>query len=585
VTATRRAVAEVALGVALCFGVAGCVSIPQSSTIQPGRALSVQSEPQHVTNDPPGPQAGATRQAIASGFFAAMLAYPQTVTTARKYLTPSAVAHWDPSAGVVVYDGQSFIPGRRGVAVNAQILGHLDRRGVWASVHPAQAQLTDRLRLVKVRGQWRIANPPPGLYIDNEYFDDDYKRFSLYFFDPSHSVLAADPVYLVDDDTAATALVSDLVQGPTSSLRGAVMTAIPKETTIAVSVSSSPSGRAEVPLSDDVLQLSPDDRQLVAAQLAWTLRQVPEIHTVSISVDGANIDIPGFGSTFGVDEFTGYDPAGLTGERRLFALSPKGVVAVSSNSVAPVLEAPGASSTAVNTRGTLVAVVNHHATAAVVSGIPAGADVERTSWVTGATHLLRPSWDFRGLLWLVDKTSRGSEIRVATANADRKVRAPGLNGSDIVSFAVSRDGVRFAAIVRSHGATRLEISIIDRNAGRPQRVRLGQPHRVLALTSRTSGVQLTHMSQLSWVSPTAVVMLANGEDGDQHPWQVEVDGSSTSDAGQFLPVPALSLAAGANVDAPIAVGAPGGQVYVQEPDLQWVRVGEGTTLRMPVYAG
>jgi hypothetical protein len=80
-------------------------------------------------------------------------------------------------------------------------------------------------------------------------------------------------------------------------------------------------------------------------------------------------------------------------------------------------------------------------------------------------------------------------------------------------------------------------------------------------------------------------MLANGEDGVQHPWQVEVDGSSTSDAGQFLPVSALSLAAGANVDAPIAVGAPGGQVYVQEPDLQWVRVGEGTTLRMPVYAG
>jgi Lipoprotein LpqB beta-propeller domain/Sporulation and spore germination len=397
--------------------------------------------------------------------------------------------------------------------------------------------------------------------------------------------LAADPVYLVDDDTAPTALVADLVQGPTSSLRGAVATAIPKETTIAVAVSSSPSGRAEVPLSDDVLALSSDGRQLVAAQLAWTLRQVPEIHTISISVDGANIEIPGFGSTFSVDKFTGYDPAGLTGERRLFALSPKGVVAVSNNSVAPVLDATGARSTAVDTRGTMVAVVSHDARSVIVSAIPAGPDVERGSWVTDATHLLRPSWDFRGLLWLVDKTPQGSEIRVATARGVRTVPAPRLSGRDIVSFAVSRDGVRFAAIVRSHRTTRLEISIIDRDPRHPQRVRLGRPHRVLALTSRTSGVQLNDMSQLSWVSPTAVVMLATGEEGDQHPWRVEVDGSSTSDAGQFLPVRPLSLASGANVDAPIAIGAPGGQVYLQEPDLQWIRVGQGTTLRMPVYAG
>jgi hypothetical protein len=582
-----RRLAEIVLLVLATVVLVGCVSIPHSSQIQPGRELSVQDEPQHVTNDPPGPRPGATRQQVAAGFFAAMLAYPQTVTTARKYLTASAVAHWDPGAGVVVYDGQSFVPGRSGVEVSAQIVGTLDRRGVWASVRPDESRMAVTLRLLKVGGQWRIANPPPGLYIDNEYFDNDYKKFALYFFDPSKEVLAAESVYLVDDNTAATALLADLVQGPTSSLSGAVTTAIPQQTKAAVAVAASPErpGLAEVPLSEDVLRLSPDDRQLVAAQLAWTLRQVSDIHTLSISVDGRPIDVPGFGTVFSVNSFTGYDPSGLTGERRLFALSDDGVVAVADNGVAPVLQAVNPRSAAVDTKGELLAYVTSDGSSVVVSGLPAGAEVERGTWVKGATALLRPSWDFRGLLWLVDKTPHGSEIRVATANAVRTVRAPGLAGADIVSFAVSRDGVRFAAIVRRGDTTRLEIAIVDRDPTHRGWVRLGRPRTVLALTSRTSGVQLGDMSQLSWVSPTAVVVLARGDGGVRHPWQIEIDGSRTSDVGQFLPVRPLSLAAGANADAPIAVGARGGQVYLQEPDLQWVRVGAGPALRMPVYAG
>jgi lipoprotein LpqB-like beta-propeller protein/sporulation and spore germination protein len=581
----RRPV-DLLLLVAAALVLSGCVSIPQSSQIQPGRELSVQDEPQHVTNDPPGPRRGDSRRQVAAGFFAAMLAYPQTVTTARQYLTASAAAHWEPSAKVVIYNGQGFTPGRGGVAVRAQILGSLDRRGVWASVRPHASRMALTLRLLKVRGQWRIANPPPGLYIDNEYFENDYKKFALYFFDPSKQVLAADPVYLVDDHTAASALVADLVQGPTSSLSGAVTTEIPKQTRTAVSVSASLAhpGQANVLLSDDILRLSPADRQLAAAQLAWTLRQVSEIHTLSISVDGRALDVPGFGTAFSVDSFNGYDPAGLTGERRLFALSDKGVFAVAQNNVAAVLQAPDPRSAAVDTKGALVAYVTSDGSSVVVAGIPPGA-VGRSTWVSHATSLLRPSWDFRGLLWVVDKAPNGSTIKVATGKAVRTVRAPGLAGSDIVSFAVSRDGVRFAAIVRRAGTTRLEISIIDRDRARHERVRLGPPRTVLALTSRTSGVQLRDMSQLSWVSPTAVVVLASGDAGVRHPWQVEIDGSRTTDVGQFLPVRPVSLAAGANPQAPIAVGARDGQLYLEEPDLQWVRIGEGPALRMPSYAG
>ncbi|HYO32431.1 MAG TPA: LpqB family beta-propeller domain-containing protein [Nocardioidaceae bacterium] len=584
-TRARRAAVSLVLLLASCV-TAGCVSVPNSSSIEEGRAVGVQDDPQHITNDPPGPLPGASPQAIASGFFAAMLAYPQTVTTAREFLTSRAAAQWDHGAGVVVYEGRSFIRTANGIAVGGEQLGRLDERGTWTSVKPEQSTSLVRLRMAEVDGEWRITNPPPGLYIDSTYFSNNYGKFSLYFFDPSHKVLAADPVYLVDDETATTALVADLVDGPTRSLRQAVQTAIPRETTIDVAVSTSSSGVAEVPLSEEILQLSADNLQLVAAQLAWTLRQIPDIRSISVTVDGSQLEIPGFGPTFGVDQFSGYDPAGITGVRKLFALSPRGLVSLSGGAAARVVTAGTLEeqplSAAVDADGVRAAFVTEAGRAVMVSALAVGSDVGSADWLRG-TSFLRPVWDLHGVLWAVDSVATGSDIYVATtARNERLVRAPGLRGADIVSFAVSRDGVRFAAVVRDGDTTRLVISTIERDPRRPSSLRLGVPTSVPALTSATDGAELTDMTSLAWVSPTAVVVLAGGEDADRHPWQVEVDGSRTADVGQYLPVVPDSVAADVNQEQPIAVGA-GSQVFVQEPDLQWVRVGEGTRLRMPFY--
>jgi hypothetical protein len=515
-----------------------------------------------------------------------MLAYPQTVTTASEFLTSRAAARWDHGAGVAVYEGRSFIPIRDGIAVSGQQLGRLDERGSWTSAKPQKSPSLVKLRMVKVKGEWRITNPPAGLYIDSEYFSNNYEKFSLYFFDPSHKVLAADPVYLVDDETATTALVADLVLGPTRSLRRAVETAIPRETTIDVAVSTSPSGVAEVPLSEEILQLSPDNLQLVAAQLAWTVRQIPDIRSVSVTVDGSQLEIPGFGPTFTVDQFAGYDPAGITGDRRLFALSPRGLVALSAAGVVPVVTAGTLTSqpraAAVDADGARAAFVTEGGREVMVSAVAVGSDVGSADWLRG-TAFLRPSWDLHGVLWAVDSVATGSDIYVATAaDNERLIDAPGLRGADIVSFAVSRDGVRFAAVVRTGDSTRLVIATIERDPRHPASLRLGVPDTVPALTSPTAGVALTDMTSLAWVSPTGVVLLAGGDGANRHPWQVEVDGSSTADVGQYLPVVPDSVTANASQDQPIAVGA-GSQVFVQEPDLQWVRVGEGTRLQMPFY--
>ncbi len=69
----RRAVAST-LAATTCLLVSGCVSIPHSSPISQGRAVGVQGEPQHVTNDPPGPQPGASALVIAPARFGARVA-------------------------------------------------------------------------------------------------------------------------------------------------------------------------------------------------------------------------------------------------------------------------------------------------------------------------------------------------------------------------------------------------------------------------------------------------------------------------------------------------------------------------------
>src|SRR5205085_2745590 len=178
-----------------------------------------------------------------------------------------------------------------------------------------------------------------------------------------------------------TTLVEGLLQGPTAQLQGAVNTAAPTGLQLDVSVSVSQSGLAVVPLSGDLL--SDTDRQLFAAQLAWTLRQIPTIRRVQMTVDGA----------------------------------------------------PVAEGTAAGTGG----------------GVEA--------WLRGAAGIMRPSWDVRDVLWVVDDAPaagggsvgpRPQQVIVMTKpGSQMRATAPWLGPRmHIEAFSVSRDGVRFAAIVR-----------------------------------------------------------------------------------------------------------------------------------------
>jgi hypothetical protein len=606
-TRARRAVL-VAIAVALSLGVSGCVSIPDSSGVGQASGVGVTDHSQQIVTVAQGPLAGSDPESLVYGFLNAMLAYPRDVDVEREFLTPDAVSSWDPDAGVTVYSDAPRVA-RRGsnVTVTAQTMGSLDVRGSWTSSYPApgsagtesasisphSAQRVVGLKLQKVGGEWRIANPPDGVFISEDYFIRYFQAFSLYFFDPSRSILTPDPVYLLVGDTAPTALVNDLLQGPTADLSGAVNTAAPAGLQLDVSVSVSQSGLAVVPLTSDLL--NDTDRQLFAAQLAWTLRQIDTINRIEINVDGAPLPIENSGSAFDADGFAAYDPAGLAGERRLFALGKNGLVTVSTTSgvvgvPGPIGRILGGASAAVQTSGKSAAIVSGDRTSVSVGPIAAGTAAESggvETWIQNASDLLRPSWDVRGVLWLVDGTEGAQQILVMTdAGVSTRVKADWLANQEIDAFSVSRDGVRFAAIVRRpDGERQLEMATIVRQAGVRGRdhVSLNPPQII-----RSAATTLVRLKDLAWVSPTSLAVLAQEPNGPLQTYEVAIDGSDIEAAGGFLNarVVPTSIAAGPNTDAPIAIATEGGSIEVQTPDLEWNSItADSGRLWAPVYPG
>ncbi|MFY9913315.1 MAG: LpqB family beta-propeller domain-containing protein [Nocardioidaceae bacterium] len=572
--------------VVLLAAAAGCVSIPESSSVHAGRALDAQDERPLSSNAPNGPTPGAGRKEIAAGYLAAMLAFPPAPDVVRQFLTPSAAAEWSPNDRLVVYtdsDQPRVSEKAKSVVFNAQALGSLDDRGRWSTATTATSAIKAAFTMTRVNGEWRMRNPLPGSYVDQDYFLTYYGSFALYYFDPATKILAADPVHMLLGDSLATALVKDLLQGPTDDIAGAVSSSVPATTTIEVGVSISPQGVAEVPLSDDIMKLSANDRRLFAAQLAWTLRPLQEIKTVVVTVGGTRIDL-GVGKQISIDDFSGYDPAGLASSRQLYGLTSQGLVAVSDTKTATVAGpiktvSRGARSAAVDPDGAEAAVVSGDGSTVTVSGL--GSAATGTSvWFRGGDSVLRPSWDIYGVLWLVDNRPDGARLFVANSSGTKEVDAPGLTGKAVHSIAVSRDGVRLAAVVGRTGHRHLVISVIDRDPQAPATLSLRAAQRVV-----TAGIPPQRVSSVSWFSPTSVAALGDVVGGQPEPSEFSIDGSLVAPFGGFLPIKPISLASGPNLDTPAVIGDSRGQVFMQTPDSQWLQIGGSAKIRDPFYPG
>jgi hypothetical protein len=381
--------------------------------------------------------------------------------------------------------------------------------------------------------------------------------------------------------------VRQLIAGPPDYLQGAVSTGIPPGTRLAVEAVPTTDGIAQVDLTATALAASPEQRVALWAQLTATLRQLPSVSGVHITVNGAAFPIPGVSGTTAQDD-QGYrddvrvtgTPIVLSGDRLLRVDIGTGTVdEVGSGSSRGLPPAPGVRSVSAAPAATFLGGVSTGGTRL----LRLRSDGTGLTLATG-TSLVDPAVDARGWTWTADLAAPGRLTAVAPVpgsdpdalpqNARRVITVPWLEGRTVRALDVSRDGARMAVLSSgddgsgSHRTTmRLDVAGIVRD-GTGQPVRLADNHVV--------GRGLRSPSDVAWGDRMSLVVLAAGSKSVVTPYEVVVGGSATA----LAPAPGVvGVAVGDGLRA-VYLTTSSGTVLVRSGN-GWRTVGPGRSVTVP----
>ena len=363
-------------------------------------------------------------------------------------------------------------------------------------------------------GEWRIDDAPDSLVVPETWFSQAYRRVSLYYLDPTASILVPEPVFVPRGDQLGSSLVDALLKGPFARLAGVERSAIPPGLELDLSVSLTGEGIGEVNLIGGASMPTEVDAELMVAQLALTLSQDSAYTEFRVNIDGEPVTLTSGLTTFPMDQGDALDAAAPQATSLLFGLREGRLVSGSPGDLELVTGPMGTTeqgirSVGVSLTGASAAGVSADGAEVLVTEVRT-ADSDVTEIVSGATDLLPPVWDFADRLWLLDRTSTGARVSVYDDETGlREVRFRGISGEEISQFLVSRDGSRLVAILDRPRGDRVLISRIRHDARGPALG--GTPAREIAWDDQTR----LRVLDIGWSSPTSLV-IAHRLTGDLH---------------------------------------------------------------------
>lgn len=564
----RRRLTWSAMAMALSPLVVACAAVPTSGPIYQGEDVGVEEPNQVIRVIARPPRPGMTPTEIVSGFIEASASFEDDHAVARQYLTPSAALTWDAAAGSVVYEGvPTVVPdGLTTVGLTATETGRISVDGRYQVA--ATGRIIDLSFTVEfLNGEWRIANPPPGLLLSRSDVDRAYRPYDVFFFDPTYQTLVPDSrLFPLSGPSAATALVRALVAGPSGWLAPAVRSSLPEGTTLAVDAVPVIEGIARVDF-DPAVRLADDaTRQAISAQVVWTLRQAPGVRFIDINAGGQPLDVPGAANPQPINSWPDADPNSMPA-----GATPYGVVfgrAVKLDGTAP-LPVPGGSGLA-SPPLTGIAV-------SLDTSLVAGLDADARLWIApvsaGSTATLaidevglsRPSFGGGESPWVVN--SEGSVLRAEPDGTTYTVPIDGLSAKATVeSIAISRDGTRAALIVRRGERSFVMVAVIALREGQP---RLQSPVRV--------DNRLNSVTDVAWADSDTLAVL--GADGAATPAVYLIDMARLQ--VRSIGAPAEPVRVGAAPGAAILSSTVEGWIYTFTNG-PWLREVRATS---PAYPG
>jgi hypothetical protein len=484
----------------------GCVGMPQDGPVVETQSSGGTASQPGIYIDPRPPQEGDTRAGVVRGFLAAMTATPIQTNTAREFLTEDAAASWTPDDETITYAGTPRVrEDGVGVTVTLSDPVRLDAQGAWQGSLPRSRRSVE-LPMSLEDGEWRIDQAPDALIVPDSWFARRYRAVSIYYFDPSASILAPEPVYVPAGKALATALTQALLLGPGEGLDRVVRSFIPAGLTN-FSVPISDDGVADIALKGDAGDLTPQSIELMMAQLAWTLRQDSAIDALRVTVNGEPVPLPDGVSSYRVDGGDQFDPAGWQASPLLYGLRDGRLSSGAGGALDPVsgplgAEALGVRSVGVSLTANRAAGVSDDGGSVIVAPVSGSDDGRARTVVTGASDLLKPAWDASNRMWLVDRTPQGAAVSYVDELRQRPLEVPGISGRDVRSFVMSRDGTRLVAVVRRPAGDEIRVSRIARD--RSGRVLWATPARPISDEPDSD----LPVRSIAWTTPSRLAVLS-----------------------------------------------------------------------------
>lgn len=549
----------------------GCVGLPVAGPVVESPADEGDASVPGVYFDPRPPQPGQTPSEIVGGFLEAMKASPITTRIARGFLTQQAQRTWQPERGIRTYADVEDPIGGANVQVTLREVNTFDTRGAWASRAEAE---TVRFSLVREGGEWRIDSAPDALMVPQSWFEDWYRRVSLYRFDPSAQILVPEIAHVPSGEAFASSLVRGLLPLPGDD-QAVSRTHFPEGLDL-LSVPIDSAGVADVPLTgmDGVDELT-GQRMLV--QVIWTLRQEARIRAVRLKVADQVIGASGGATQVNLDVGSAHDPNGVDATADTFALRGgrlvRGAMGEWSATSGPLGSRDlGVGPFSVNISGTRVAALSGERSALLLAPVD-GSNGSAEQVLSGARRLLTPRWDHRDRLWIVDRAAGRARVMLVVDGQARTIRVPGVSGRAVTDFVVSRDGTRLVAALEAPGAEGDRV-VAARIVSDPDgRVLSAEPAIDLAL----GGNGAVSVGDVAWRTPTTLWVLTRSTAQLSEVRAVSVDGAPTpvTESGSvrlrgtvrgILSSPVEGTSTYALMDGTVTDLGPGDRVPVQLPE-------------------
>jgi Lipoprotein LpqB beta-propeller domain/Sporulation and spore germination len=541
---------------------AGCVSIPTSGPID--KVEGQQPPCQNCVNVEVAPPAlGDKPLEIVKGYLLATSNYQPNYSTAKQFLTRTAAEKWSPAGEVLIYQGSPVAQGDA-VTFDGHLVGQLAADRTYAA---RDTKLQWNFDMRQENGEWRIGNPPPGLMVEEFFFNSFYQTYNLYFVGNGRS-LVPDPIYLPalsNPANVASALMNMLLKGPSKWLKPAVSSAIPPNTSLSVDSVTITDGIAEVQLSDSVLALPDPQRSLLAAQVVYTLRQIGGVKGVLIKVNQQPFRVPGSDQkslVISVDAIPrDMDPIPLVASEQPYALRKGTVMQVATTTPPTVKEltTPVGSVTspvnalAVSVANTDLAVTTNDKTMLRRAPTTTG---ESSTLLRDATDLLRPQFTRYGEIWDIGRQGGRQWIWMFTADKGVPDRiASEVLDVNVIAFKISPDGTRMA-VVRRTETDKYELGLA--RIIRSDKKVMVNGWRVLH-TTQSNMPQISRMTDVAWLDATELLVLGAADPNTAlAPFRVVEDASRIAPEGESEDWNAVELAVLPRSQTAIIVGSADG---------------------------